>query len=314
MSIKQPPSQPQAQAPQQRKVALHRHLMYSGVSGAIATTIIYPLDIVKTKLQDQKGLGKQRVYAGPVDCARQIISKDGLKGMYRGWPPNVLFVMPEKALKLTCFEMFRNSFMDEHGYVSMGKEMLAGGLAGFIQVTMTNPMELLKIQGATMRDKLKSGEIKELIGYRQLVKNLGFSGMYTGILATLSRDIPFSMIYFSLYSQTKQLLLKDAKDKEAVAGRAFMAGAIAGTVAAAVTTPLDVIKTRVHSKAVAARVDGIGLFVSREVSLIKMNVANIVKNEGYPAFFKGVVPRCMIISPLFAITMTCYEKLQQKFG
>jgi hypothetical protein len=80
-------------------------------------------------------------------------------------------------------------------------------------------------------------------------------------------------------------------------------------------TFLDVIKTRVHAAASpTAHVHSIGYFVSRETSSIVNTTRKILVEEGAGAFFKGIIPRCLIISPLFAITMTVYEMLQKRFG
>lgn len=293
------------------QVPLYKKIIFSGISGAIATTCIYPIDITKTKLQDQKAGVK--LYNGPLDCAKQIIQKEGFRGLYRGWPPNVVLVMPEKAIKLTANDYFRNLLRNSRPNkdLPVTMELLAGGLAGFCQVIMTNPMELLKIQGATVAEKLKSGELKEFPGYTHLVRQLGVSGLYTGVMSTLARDVPFSMVYFCLYAQSKSWLCGDQATPSGV--NAFLAGAIAGTTAAAITCPIDVIKTRVHSQARPEKLNA-SQFFSREFSLITQTTSKLLANEGSAALFKGIVPRCLIISPLFAITMTCYEKFQQRFG
>ena len=173
-------------------------------------------------------------------------------------------------------------------------------------------MELLKIQGATMAEKVKSGALAAPTPYGVLIRQLGVTGMYTGVLATLARDVPFSMIYFSLYSQTKLWLLRDTKPGE-MGIKPFLAGAIAGTIAAAVTCPIDVIKTRVHANAVPTRLAW-AEFLANERHLLSSTWRNTVANEGYASLFKGLAPRCLIISPLFAITMGCYEKFQQMWG
>ena len=102
-------------------------------------------------------------------------------------------------------------------------------------------MELLKIQGATMAEKIKAGTLKVATPYSTLIRQLGVTGMYTGVLSTLARDVPFSMIYFSLYSQTKALLLDQQQPgapPQSLGIKPFLAGAIAGTAAAAITCPI----------------------------------------------------------------------------
>jgi len=316
---KKPPPPPSSSTESFAEISLLRKVAYSGISGAIATTCIYPIDITKTKLMDQKTVGKavSETYSGPFDVVRKILRKEGIPGMFRGWPPNVIFVMPEKAIKLTLNDYLRQRFRESRPQkdLPLQYEMLAGGLAGFCQVVVTCPMEVLKIQGATVTEKIKSGELKEKIGYLKLARNLSFTGLYTGVISTLARDVPFSIVYFSLYAQTKSRLVPPgvtAATDPNIGVKAFAAGAIAGTVAAALTCPLDVVKTRVHSAAKPIRLN-FSEYLSREFLLLGEHTKNIWNKEGIPAFFKGIIPRCLIISPLFAITMACYEKMQKTF-
>lgn len=115
----------------------------------------------------------------------------------------------------------------------------------------TNPMELLKIQGATMAEKIKAGTLKVATPYSTLIRQLGVTGMYTGVLSTLARDVPFSMVYFSLYAQTKAMLLdqQPGAPPQSLGIKPFLAGAIAGTAAAAITCPIGQQMTRAHAGA-----------------------------------------------------------------
>ena len=180
------------------------------------------------------------------------------------------------------------------------------------QVTVSCPMELLKIQGATRTDLIPPGGTKP--AYGALARSLGAPGLYTGVVATLLRDVPFSFMYFPAYAVTLEKLenLSVFQGHRSVA--AFAAGAVAGTLAAASTTPMDVIKTRVHS---GARPLGAGVapgvFISRELGLVTATARSIFAKEGFGAFFKGVGPRCAIVSPLFAITMQTFEFLKSVF-
>jgi hypothetical protein len=296
------------------EVAFSHKIVYSGVSGAIATTCIYPIDITKTRLMNAKGSAR----LNPVSMFLSIVKNEGLRGLYKGWPPNVLFVMPEKAIKLSANDFFRQKFTAYHRSRHTGQgnpldlpihlEMLSGGLAGLLQVVSTNPMELLKIQGAIRQPGSNTS-------YVQIVRNLGFSGLYTGVFATLLRDIPFSMFYFSIYAKTKLHLSTSTtfspdNNSYGIDIRPFLSGAVAGTISAALTCPPDVIKTRVHANVVPVKGIAFGQFVSRECSLIKDEFSNLIRKEGASALIKGIIPRCLIISPLFAITMSCYEKFQ----
>jgi hypothetical protein len=75
-----------------------------------------------------------------------------------------------------------------------------------------------------------------------IVKELGFKGLYTGVLVTFMRDIPFSIIFFPTYANLKEQF-KDNKGDLSLF-RLFLASFVAGGLAAGLVTPADVVKTR----------------------------------------------------------------------
>ena len=119
------------------RIPLYKKVIFSGISGAIATTCIYPLACTKTRLQAEEG----RLRTSPLAMMRLIVKEGGWLGLYRGWPPNVLFVMPEKSLKLCANDYFRRRLKAWRGggQLTIGWEMTAGALAGLCQVVATCP-------------------------------------------------------------------------------------------------------------------------------------------------------------------------------
>ncbi|KAJ3093304.1 Mitochondrial carrier protein ymc2 [Physocladia obscura] len=85
--------------------------LYGAASGYIFWVTIYPVDVIKSRVQTDgfKGTLDQK-YKGSFDCARKIVVADGLKGLYRGFwtcmaragPVNgIVFVSFETAMKVT---------------------------------------------------------------------------------------------------------------------------------------------------------------------------------------------------------------------
>lgn len=99
-------------------------------------------------------------------------------------------------------------------------------------------MEITKIR-MQMQATLPVAERKTTI---EVVKALGLRGMYSGTLATLARDVPFSILFFPGYANLKALVANE-KGENSVGSQLF-AGGIAGAFAAGAVTPTDVIKTR----------------------------------------------------------------------
>ena len=296
-------SVPLQSQPNQQKHGYLRSLGEKLVSGAIAgiigSTATFPLDVVKTRLQNQKPNAEGKLpYKGMMDCLRQSLRADGLGGLYRALPAVLVGITPEKAIKLGV-----NDFMCEVFRQRLNTEQLpipylvaAGATAGTCQFVATNPMEIVKIRMQTLK------------GYTtmQVVRELGFAGLYTGASATLMRDIPFSMFYFSTYGWLRQAW---QDDKGNISGlKAFLAGGLAGTFSAASVTPADVIKTRLQAKPAPGQVPYTG---------IADCYSRIVAQEGHSALFRGAGPRVIVIAPLFAIALAVYEvqkKLLQKWG
>jgi len=84
-----------------------KNLLMGGVAGMFAASVVYPMDMVKTRLQFQKSTGTP-LYNGTLDCFRKILASEGILGFYRGLPAQLVGVAPEKAIKLTVSQhLFR---------------------------------------------------------------------------------------------------------------------------------------------------------------------------------------------------------------
>lgn len=134
-----------------------------------------------------------------------------------------------------------------------------------------------------------------------IVRNLGLVGLYKGASACLLRDMPFSAIYFPTYSHLKRDMFGETPAKKLGILQLLSAGAIAGMPAAYLTTPCDVIKTRLQVEARKGEQTYTGL---------RHAAKTIWKEEGFTAFFKGGPARIFRSSPQFGFTLAAYEMLQ----
>jgi solute carrier family 25 aspartate/glutamate transporter 12/13 len=277
--------------------------LYGGIAGAIGATAVYPIDMVKTRMQNQRNNpGAPQLYKNSIDCFKQIIKYDGYRGLYRGLVPQLIGVAPEKAIKLVVNDFLRDLFGADgpDGEVYFPLEVLAGMGAGASQVVFTNPIEIVKIRLQVQ------GEIYRQTGQPpksalQICRELGFSGLYKGATACFARDIPFSAIYFPTYEALKEVFRKP-DEKSDSAWSLLLAGTIAGGISASSTTPFDVIKTRLQVEARAGQDTYTGIIDCAR---------KVYAKEGAKAFFKGVVPRVFRSAPQFGVTLLTYEFLQR---
>jgi solute carrier family 25 (mitochondrial S-adenosylmethionine transporter), member 26 len=155
--------------------------------------------------------------------------------------------------------------------------------------------------------------------FRSILKNKGIPGLYQGYLGGITRDVPFRVAQLTTYELTKNSYLRLKKYRHAAAnsGRksakgkpvkevelspveAAICGAVAGTFSAAITSPLDRIKTLLMTD--SASYGG----------TVASCAAKIWRDEGVKGFTMGVVPRVTYIAPSVVIFFIAYEQVQQR--
>ncbi|KAI1729806.1 mitochondrial carrier protein [Ditylenchus destructor] len=277
-------------------------IINGGFAGIVGVSCVFPIDLVKTRLQNQRVSPDGKVqYKGIVDCARQTWQNGGrtafskFRSLYSGSAVNIVLITPEKAIKLVANDFFRAQLATPgEKKLSTIRGMIAGGCAGFCQVIITTPMELLKIQlqqgSGTKQSALKIAT--------HLFREKGIAGLYRGIRPTIARDVTFSVVYFPLFAQLDSLgPRKSDGSGDAVFYASFLSGIIAGAVGSFTVTPLDVIKTRIQL---------IGGNPTEKYKGVTDAFIKILKNEGPKALFKGAACRMMVMAPLFGIAQTVY--------
>ncbi|XP_053313499.1 mitochondrial glutamate carrier 1-like isoform X2 [Spea bombifrons] len=314
----------------EKQISLPAKLINGGIAGIIGVTCVFPIDLTKTRLQNQRN--GQQIYKNMWDCLRKTLRSEGYFGMYRGAAVNLTLVTPEKAIKLAANDFFRQHLSRDGKRLSLYKEMLAGCGAGTCQVIITTPMEMLKIQlqdagrlacqqktitsiqcptpgtkhlnpipvltraynvaPTSVAQKISATHIAS-----ELLRTEGVKGLYKGLGATLLRDVPFSIIYFPLFSNLNQLGKSSPNDRAPFL-HSFVSGCIAGSVAAVSVNPCDVIKTRLQSLNKGANEESYNGIVDC--------VRKIWIKEGPSAFLKGSGCRALVIAPLFGIAQVIY--------
>jgi len=124
-----------------------QNLFYFGlgaIAGATGATAVYPIDLVKTRMQNQRNNASGgRLYASSLDCFKKTIAGEGFFGLYKGIGPQLVGVAPEKAIKLVVNQLVRQLFerITNTNQIALPLEIIAGGCAGASQVIFTNPLE-----------------------------------------------------------------------------------------------------------------------------------------------------------------------------
>ncbi|KAL9437859.1 hypothetical protein AB3S75_023683 [Citrus x aurantiifolia] len=240
---------------------LFEGVIAGGTAGVVVETALYPIDTIKTRLQAVRGGGKIN-----------------FKGLYSGLAGNLAGVLPASALFLGVYEPTKQKLLQIFPEnLSAAAHLTAGAIGGFAASLVRVPTEVVK-------QRLQTGQYASAPdAVRLIASKEGFKGLYAGYGSFLLRDLPFDAIQFCIYEQLrigyKAAARRDLNDPENA-----IIGAFAGALTGAITTPLDVIKTRLMVQGSANQYKGIFDCVQ-----------TIVREEGPPALLKGIGPRVMWI-------------------
>jgi len=263
------------------------HLSAAALARGFSIFCMFPVDTIKTRMQ----MG-------------QTFSFDGL---FNGVGSSLLGQIPYGVLTFGGYEIYKSKFTSMFPLAPSLPVYIAAAVAG----DMTGsgwlvPSEVVKqnVQGGNY---VSAGEAA-----RSIFKSKGVGGFYQGYVSNCFRDVPFRVFQMVSYEYVKDVMVK-AKVKRMEkrgekgsigvglsSGEAAIAGAIAGSFSAGITTPLDVMK----SKMMTGQVSGGYLGALKYV----------VENEGKRALFKGAVPRVGLIGPSVAIFFVVYEGVKNKFS
>ncbi|KAG7089646.1 hypothetical protein E1B28_011308 [Marasmius oreades] len=264
-------------------------LLSGGAAGTAVDLLFFPIDTIKTRLQSVQGFAR----AG------------GFKGVYKGVGSVVIGSAPGAAAFFTTYDFLKHNLpttiVSTNPNVSAPfNHMIAASIGEVAACLVRVPTEVIKTRAQTGR--FGASNHSSLSTFRMTIAKEGFSGLYRGFGITLMREIPFTSLQFPLYEFLKSRLAdhfnRPTNQPRLYAHEAAICGSIGGGFAAAVTTPLDVLKTRVM---LDIRTSG-----QARLSLYS-RLTGIYQKEGLSALFSGLVPRTMWISAGGAVFLGAYE-------
>ncbi|ORZ40802.1 mitochondrial carrier domain-containing protein [Catenaria anguillulae PL171] len=250
-------------------------------------------------------------YSGTWNAMVTIARTEGITSLWRGLTPTLVMALPANVIYFVGYEWLKDQLAAVLPSPDAAAPLIAGGIARTIAVTTISPIELVRtqMQSAYAADKSVSDILKQVSGH---VRRIGPQYLWRGLSATLARDVPFSAMYWATYEALKRAWTPPAPSCPMLEPPPpsstptwfvpFAAGACAGMLAAAVTTPLDVAKTRrqLNTAGTPARLWPI--------------LKSITAAEGVSGLFAGLVPRVAKVAPACAIMIGTYEYGKEIFA
>ncbi|CAD0107183.1 unnamed protein product [Aureobasidium uvarum] len=235
------------------------------VAGAFAAftvdLLVYPLDTLKTRFQSPE---YNRLY---LDKATNAVNKQVLfRGLYQGVGSVIIATLPSSGAFFTTYEGVKSTFTKYNPTFSGSSPLLpqpiihsaASSIAELVSCAILTPAEVIK-QNAQMVDTAK-GDNKANATLQTLAKfRSNPLALWRGYTALAGRNLPFTALQFPIFERLKQGIKKHREDRGTRTNTLLENGLItaasagsAGAFAAVVTTPVDVVKTRIMLAAVSS--------------------------------------------------------------
>lgn len=243
-----------------------------------------------------------------------IAKSEGLPTLWRGMSLTLLMAVPANVIYFTGYEYIR----DNSPISGPINSLVCGSLARLVAATSISPIELIKTRLQSIPSSKSNPKAFENVLRATLdqFKLRGMSSLFTGLQITLWRDVPFSGIYWSMYESTKfrlsQWLEADfvsrgqsRQNDSRVFLTSFLSGSISGSIAAVLTHPFDVGKTRMQ-------ISEDNFAGTKKPSMFKY-LLDIWRDEGFTRLFGGLGPRVMKVAPSCAIMISSYEITKRFF-
>eukprot|EP00904_Undaria_pinnatifida_P002431 jgi/Undpi1/12189/HiC_scaffold_5.g01865.m1 len=262
------------------------------VAGAAVSTskqlLLYPVDTVKTRLQVRQDGQPRNLFSGLYDGV--------LPPLIAGLPSGALFF----AAKDGCSTAIENILGSEYADLTT---VAAVGLAQFPYWGLRTPSELLKIRSQA---GVSSGGVGGLEAAKSILGNEGVRGLYTGYSSNIAYAFPADVIKFLVYGAFKRSAKRAKCGVKLSTVEAAILGSGASVAAQAVTTPLDVVRTRVMTATAGDRADA----YEDVLGALK----TISREDGFAALWAGTTPRVARAVLSGAIQFGSYEFVKELFG
>ncbi|KAH8812629.1 mitochondrial carrier domain-containing protein [Xylogone sp. PMI_703] len=284
------------------------HFVAGAVAGISEILVMYPLDVVKTRVQLQQGAGNgQEGYKGMFDCFTKIVRNEGFTRLYRGIAAPIMMEAPKRAVKFAANDSWGRFYQRILGVEKQTQSLsiLTGSTAGVTEALIIVPFELIKIR---LQDGASAGKYRGMMdAVIKIIRQEGSLALYNGMESTLWRQVVWNGGYFGCIFQVRAQLPKPhPADKSGQVRNDFVAGAVGGTFGTILSTPFDVVKSRIqNSPKIGGRVPKYNWALGA--------VGTVYREEGFRALYKGFVPKVLRLGPGGGILLIVFTGVMDFF-
>mmetsp|Transcript_41596 Transcript_41596/g.75412 ORF Transcript_41596/g.75412 Transcript_41596/m.75412 type:complete len:285 (-) Transcript_41596:92-946(-) len=279
-------------APSSANTSMPSAMRYALIFGssAVAETLTFPIDFVKTRMQLHKGS------RGFVVSLREAVQSGGLTSLYSGLVPALCRHAVYSSLRISFYEDLRTWAAGGPGLeVSAGAKALAGLAAGASAQAIASPFDRLKVLLVRGGSGPKQGMFEVAAG---VLRTEGVRGFYKGVVPNVQRAAAVNLGELATYDQAKTMILQSSGLEDGVIVHTLSA-TCSGLVASFCATPADLVKSRM-----------MGGTATGVISCVR----DTVRQEGVTSMWRGFLPNWARLGPWQLAFWVSYEHLRTLAG
>ena len=279
----------------------------ASVGGAISASVLYPLEVLKTKMQAEQAKSHENEthekesdkeedesQISAIDYAKKMYDNDGVGVFYEGIGTSAFQSACEKALYFFAYTFFKNSYKSMKGGGSIGtvENLVLGGMAEWAHLPITLPIDCLTTKIQTSKN-LDANPYKIMMA---MFSEKGIKGMYKGWEAYTVLCLK-PAIQYTVYEQIKKVLLlsrsrkngsvprtKNRNNQTLSAAESFFLGMLARTISTIIVFPYTRAKVMLQANKRNSGEDN-----SNAVSIPDM-LKQMYTEQGLKSLFIGLGP------------------------
>ncbi|PWY68654.1 membrane transporter [Aspergillus heteromorphus CBS 117.55] len=275
---------------------------------------------------------QRKTFTSTLDGLRKIARNEGVWTLWRGLSPTLMMGIPANIIYFAGYDWLRSDDRSpiKKSLPDIYAPLVAGAVARAAAASVISPVEMFRTR-LQATPGTGAGHFKATLeDLHHMARTHGYSSLWRGLTLTMWRDVPFSALYWWGYEEVKSHFIEGRKRAHAhtllhglpsasqqhqhdldapTFFESFIAGASSGCLAALVTTPFDVGKTRQqvfrhmgNEVSVPA-----GATLHPEQLALPKFLMHIFREEGMAGLFRGWVARCLKVAPACAIMISTYE-------
>ena len=287
-----------ALAPRRRKRnGVKPYVLGCAAAGALSTcvshTLTLPLDVLKTRIQSDAALAGLSLAA----VCRRIVTKEGPRALLAGFTANGCGYFMQGAIKFGLYEACKRRIfreLDNRGIDGRRRHRVpvwvaSSACAEVVACLALCPMEATKIRLVT--DPLYASST--LGALRRVISENGIHSLWQGVAPILVRQVPYTVAKLAGYEVISQRLRNP-----------LAAGVLAGSAAAVVSQPGDVVLARLCGGSAQARLTGVCALEDASVGAVLASITSPMQ------LFVGLYPRACMCAVVCASQFFLYEALR----